>query len=99
MCITTEPIIAKHGGTCPLCGRYIVKGRSKILALEQPIRPQPPAVYEDWTNHDNGRRLERPVWRWARGGGAHHADMRPRAWIHASCAPKLRKLALEEATV
>jgi hypothetical protein len=32
-------MLAKHSGTCPACGHYIAKGRSRITRLTKPQAP------------------------------------------------------------
>lgn len=63
------PRLAEHPGTCPLCGRFIRAGRSRIVALTEPTFPIVPLLDENgdpkrrrrraWCHADCVARLER----------------------------------------
>jgi len=67
---------AKYRSTCPVCARYIVVGKSKVLPLDEPLLPPPDSVYA----HPRGfvsMRSGKPV------------ALRPLSWAHAHCVAKL----------
>ena len=68
-------VLARHGGTCPLCSRFIVKSRSRIVGLPIDMPPSLDAVFFD---------AERGYWRERRGDGRQTRIVR-RTWAHAKC--------------
>lgn len=48
------PLRAEHDGTCPVCGRFIRAGRSRIVALETPTHMLVPDLDRD--GHPKRRR-------------------------------------------
>jgi hypothetical protein len=70
--------LAKHSGTCPVCGRYIVKGQSWIDAL--PVALPLTLEFIQYSPH-------RRCWHEAHGAGR-LASPRSRQWAHADCVSK-----------
>ncbi len=68
----TAPALAQYSGRCPLCDKYISKGRSWIVGIP-PARPREGVFYDD----------ERSIWRDQYTGD--EVGMQRRSWAHAKC--------------
>lgn len=69
-------MLARHDGLCPVCGQFIVAGRSRIDPLPMPLLPAtderiPDKPQQEWTYGDNRSR---------RG--------HPRLWAHERCVER-----------
>jgi hypothetical protein len=70
----TKVMRARRNSICPLCTKYVLRGKSKIAALPVALPPTDEQVF--WSEED-GRWRER--WR----GGTTHVDARE--WGHERC--------------
>jgi hypothetical protein len=75
-----EVVVAAYPGVCPICGGYIVRGRSKVAALPVPLRPSAEDVY--YRAHRGGRR-DKGEWVDA---GNRSVSVKPRLFAHELCA-------------
>lgn len=85
--IASDAPIAQHSGICPLCSKFIAKGRSRVFPLYPPMRPLATAI---------GGREGGAAWVSADDGGPYYADghkpsLKPRSWAHARCATRLAR--------
>jgi hypothetical protein len=79
-----KAFVAKHSSTCPICGIYIAKNRSRIQALPEPIYP----VLELWTDVDR----ERAYWYEHRDpNNPRRKPERSYKFVHSRCAPAARE--------
>jgi hypothetical protein len=67
-------MLAHLSGICPLCDRFIAKGRSSITNLPTAI---PPLTFDGRRNFEAG-----PYY----ADGRALIDLRPRKWVHVACA-------------
>lgn len=86
-------LLAKHAGICPLCCRFIAKGRSRITALDVPMPPSLKHVRYDSFGSGSGH-----GWFFHRGtaGGQGDVVVRARPWVHAKCASQVESLSYAE---
>lgn len=68
-----ESMLAKHSGICPLCSRYIRKGRSMVVRLPEPLVPRG----DGYRSFDDGGHYH--------GGTQGPISMHPRRWAHERC--------------
>ena len=82
---------ARYAGWCPLCGKYIVKSRSKVVSVNPPITPA--CAFED--DSANGYRHHTNYTRAIFSDQYEHGpslrafvDGLPRKYVHQKCAVK-----------
>jgi hypothetical protein len=75
-----EVVVAAYPGVCPICGGYIVRGRSKVAALPVALRPSSEHVY--YRAHRGGRR-DKGEWV---DMGNRPVSVKPRLFAHELCA-------------
>lgn len=76
-------MIAKHNGYCPKCGKYIAKGRSKIVALANPLQPITSwSVDGDRPHHTNYVQGVDSNFDWRK------VKTHARTWVHERCADR-----------
>jgi hypothetical protein len=76
-----EAVTVAHSGTCPLCDRYIRRGRSRVAALSVPLRPSTEHVH--YRAHRGGRRDKGE---WVSMPDGRPLTVQPRRWAHELCA-------------